>query len=740
MGSRYYNPSDFFYKEYTNNNEYYVDKTDLIIELNKRINSYMKYICVSLPKYFGKTITVNMLVAYYSYSKSRTNVFDNKKISKFKDWDKYLGKFNVIYLNMKSIFIAKNIKRGINQIKKLIIAEVKENEQNFECDEKEDIREITENIYESTNRKIVIIIDNWDFVLRDKKHKTKSFMKYLKFINLLIEDNPHIALTYMTGFFSIKNYNVSLGFEGIFDEFTMISPDWMAKYIGFIDDEVKELCHRHLDDKIENSTQNISNKRQKLNNGLYNKQNKEKEEYIIFYEKIKDFYYGYQLTDKFSEKYKVYSPYSIVEAIKRKKIDNYQMAEKDIKDILYKIIKKNYDNLKYIKLLLIENKRIDIESSKFQNDEISFVEIKNNLIMLVYLGYLGYDNSTNEIYIPNKELHEIFREFIKPSKGLIKRQEIYNPGENDYKEFIKNKYFIDKTNIILQINDIIDSSNIKNICVTGPRGFGKTVTVDMLMAYYSFSESKITAFNNKNIINNENWDKYLGKYNVIKLNMIKYFLSKNVKDGIRAIKKSIIDEVKENEQIFKCDEEEEDIGKIIKEIYKSTHREIVLIIDEWDVALRNKNFDSKSSEKYLNFLTELIKDNEYIALTYMTGILPIRSYLIDSFIGDVFNEFTITSDCYFSEYIGFTDSEIKELCKNHLSDKILKNSYKNQIPLSLHENKYKDKDTIIEINYEMIKNWCNGYRLKNRNDDKEYDIYSPFSVIEAIENKQIANY
>ena len=40
----------------------------------------------------------------------------------------------------------------------------------------------------------------------------------------------------------------------------------------------------------------------------------------------------------------------------------------------------------------------------------------------------------------------------------------------------------------------------------------------------------------------------------------------------------------------------------------------------------------------------------------------------------------------------------------------------------------------------MIKNWCNGYRLKNRNDDKEYDIYSPFSVIEAIENKQIANY
>jgi len=220
--------------------------------------------------------------------------------------------------------------------------------------------------------------------------------------------------------------------------------------------------------------------------------------------------------------------------------------------------------------------------------------------------------------------------------------------------------------------------------------------------------------------------------------MIEFFLSKNVKDGIRAIKKSFIDEVKENEQNFKCDDEEEDIGKIIKEIYKSTDRKIVLIIDEWGVALRQKNYDSKSSEKYLNYLTVLIKDNEYIALTYMTGILPIRSYRIDSFIGGVFNEFTITSDCYFSEYIGFTDSDIKELCKNHLSDKILKNSYKNQIPL--HENKYKDKDAIIEINYGMIKNWYNGYGLKNRKDSEEYDIYSPYLVIEIIKNKKIENH
>ena len=101
---------------------------------------------------------------------------------------------------------------------------------------------------------------------------------------------------------------------------------------------------------------------------------------------------------------------------------------------------------------------------------------------------------------------------------------------------------MDKTELILQLNDIIDQCDkLKNVCITRPRRFGKTVTENMITAYYSYSESKITVFDDKAITKNENWDKYLGKFNVIQLNMLNYFsLIKALDEGINKIKKDII--------------------------------------------------------------------------------------------------------------------------------------------------------------------------------------------------------
>ncbi|OUM58177.1 carbohydrate-binding module family 18 protein [Piromyces sp. E2] len=84
--------------------------------------------------------------------------------------------------------------------------------------------------------------------------------------------------------------------------------------------------------------------------------------------------------------------------------------------------------------------------------------------------------SKNEIFIPNNEMREIFEIFIQS----------------------KNYQNLNKK-----------IKNSKNICVTRPRPFGKTVTVNMIKAYYSFSESKITVFDDKRISEIKNWDKYL---------------------------------------------------------------------------------------------------------------------------------------------------------------------------------------------------------------------------------------
>eukprot|EP00833_Pecoramyces_ruminatium_P010243 jgi/Orpsp1_1/1184275/evm.model.c7180000088864.1 len=59
-----FNPGDNNYKKILSN-EYYVDKSDLIIDLNKNVNSMHNYICITLPKHFGKTFIIDMITVYY---------------------------------------------------------------------------------------------------------------------------------------------------------------------------------------------------------------------------------------------------------------------------------------------------------------------------------------------------------------------------------------------------------------------------------------------------------------------------------------------------------------------------------------------------------------------------------------------------------------------------------------------------------------------------------------------------
>ena len=168
-------------------------------------------------------------------------VFDDKKIFKNKNWDKHLGKYNVIKLDMENFF-NNNIDDGIKKIKKSIIDNIKMYDKHFECDKKENIKVIIEKIYRSTYHKIVLIFDELDLVLRDESCDTKSKKAYLKLLPLLIKDNENIVLMYMTGILPIRNYNINYYFHINFKEFSMISSGLMAKYIGINSNEVKELC------------------------------------------------------------------------------------------------------------------------------------------------------------------------------------------------------------------------------------------------------------------------------------------------------------------------------------------------------------------------------------------------------------------------------------------------------------------------------------------------------------------
>ena len=67
------------------NSKIYVDKSGLISVTNERLNSEQKYICVSRPRRFGKSIAAKMLCAYYDHTCDSHSLFDGKAISTSKE-------------------------------------------------------------------------------------------------------------------------------------------------------------------------------------------------------------------------------------------------------------------------------------------------------------------------------------------------------------------------------------------------------------------------------------------------------------------------------------------------------------------------------------------------------------------------------------------------------------------------------------------------------------------------------
>jgi len=97
----------------------YVDKSGLISYTNSVFMTEQKYICVSRPRRFGKTMSAVLLNAYYSRGCDSESMFENLKVFDNPSYKEYLNKYDVIYLNMQDfISQSKSVKKMINDINK----------------------------------------------------------------------------------------------------------------------------------------------------------------------------------------------------------------------------------------------------------------------------------------------------------------------------------------------------------------------------------------------------------------------------------------------------------------------------------------------------------------------------------------------------------------------------------------------------------------------------------------------
>ena len=360
----YLNPDSSRFEEAVNS-DIYIDKTGLLNYTNSVLHTMQKYICISRPRRFGKSIAANMLAAYYSRGCDARELFSQFEIAKSDTFEKHLNQYNTIFVNMQEMLSrSKNVQELVARFQKLIIRELKSEYPEVEYFDEDDLTLCMQDVYVQTKQTFVIIIDEWDCIFREYKTDREAQEKYLDFLRDLLKDKAYIHLAYMTGILPIKKYGTHSALN-MFDEFSMIDPGPLAEYVGFTEEEVRNLCKTYNMDMQE----------------------------------VKSWYDGYS----FEKAPSIYSPRSVVSCMRFRKIGNY-WNQTETFEALQVYIDMNFEGLKDDILSMIAGESVPVNTGSFANDMATFRTEDDVLTLLIHLGYLAYDYDNKIVKIPNSEV------------------------------------------------------------------------------------------------------------------------------------------------------------------------------------------------------------------------------------------------------------------------------------------------------------------------------------------------
>ncbi|MCM1099174.1 MAG: AAA family ATPase, partial [Ruminococcus flavefaciens] len=186
--------------------EIYVDKTGLIAEVNKCVNTEQKYVCVSRPRRFGKSMALKMLAAYYSRGCDSGELFAGYQIAESPSYKEHLNQYDVIFLNMQQFLIEADSGRVTEYLEQEALEELREEYGEILKDKKAGLAAALRKIYAKTDRQFIFLIDEWDCVMRERQESEELQKQYLDFLRNLLKDQPYVALAYMTGILPVKKY------------------------------------------------------------------------------------------------------------------------------------------------------------------------------------------------------------------------------------------------------------------------------------------------------------------------------------------------------------------------------------------------------------------------------------------------------------------------------------------------------------------------------------------------------
>jgi len=371
------------------NSEIYVDKSNLIAKTNALVDTKQRFICISRPRRFGKTMAANMLAAYYGTEPC--NLFEDLNIASHSSYEKHLNKYNVLMINIQ-MFLSKykTIEGLLDNLQSTILAELFEQYPDLKYRNKNDFIQVMNDVYHGSNRPFVILLDEWDCLFREYKNDTESQRTYLDFLRLWLKDQDYIGLAYMTGILPIKKYGTQSALN-MFDEYSMIEPYRFLDYFGFTANEVEALTV----------------------------------EYGMDFEEMKKWYNGYFIDWGTP----IYNPRSVKTSLINGHFSNYWNKTETYESVKDYIML-DFDGLSEKVTSLIAGNSIEINERSFANDMGTFSSADEVLTLLVHLGYLSYNFDEKKVRIPNEEVKG---EFVSSIKTLNNWNHVVNAIKNSQK-------------------------------------------------------------------------------------------------------------------------------------------------------------------------------------------------------------------------------------------------------------------------------------------------------------------
>ena len=415
---------------------YFVDKTALLEEIlplvepeengvvkaDGRKKGGNKYICITRPRRFGKTVMASMIASFFGKGRDSRDVFEPLCIGRNAMFERHINKHEVIYITFSELpDQCKSYEAYISRVKQILLRDLKDRFEGAKLEDDMALWDAFNSIYELyEDVKFIFVLDEWDYIFNQKFSTTEDKMAYLRFLSNLLKDQPYVELAYMTGILPIAKY--ASGSElNMFYEYTMITEEKYSEYFGFTEDETDLLFQ------------------------IYKSRTAAPE---VTREGLKLWYDGYHTKSGG----RVYNPRSVVAALTNNNLGNYWTSSGPYDEISY-YIEHNTDAVRDDIALMVSGIPVAASVKEYAATSMNLTTREEILSAMVVYGFLSYEQGC--VSIPNKELMDKFDDMLKKEQSLGYVHQLAKESERMLKATLA-----EDTNTMLEILEYAHNTEI----------------------------------------------------------------------------------------------------------------------------------------------------------------------------------------------------------------------------------------------------------------------------------------